>query len=120
MLAIDLSSLNSSRISCIFSWLLDLLLSLIPCLIDLLADVSHLGLVFSVNLFSSFDEDLELLVFAVDRFFFACFSYSCELQKYFCLFVCDCCRRRRMLLLFKYFTKWNSAEILLKMTFADI
>ena len=56
MFAIDLSPLNSSRISCIFSSLLDLLLSLIPCLIDLLADVSHLGLVFSVHVFSSFDE----------------------------------------------------------------
>ena len=31
-----------------FSCLLDLLLSLIPCLIDLLADVSHLGLFFFV------------------------------------------------------------------------
>ena len=39
-----------------FPCLLDLLLSLIPCLIDLLADVSHLGLVFSVHVFSSFDE----------------------------------------------------------------
>ena len=55
MFAIDLSPLNSSRISCIFSCLLDLLLSLIPCMIDLLADVSHLGLVFSVHVFSSFD-----------------------------------------------------------------
>ena len=56
MLAIDLSPLNSSRISCTFSCFLDLLLSLIPCLIDLLADVSHLGLVFSVHVFSFFDE----------------------------------------------------------------
>ena len=56
MFAIELSPLNYSRISCIFSCLLDLLLSLIPCLIDLLADVSHLGLVFSVHVFPSFDE----------------------------------------------------------------
>ena len=79
-------------------------------LFDLLADVSHLGLVCSVHVFSSFDEGQELLVFVVDRFFFACYSYSCELLKYFCLFVCDCYRRRRMLLL-KYLTaEWNSAE----------
>ena len=47
--AIDLIPLNSSRISCIFSCLLDLLVSLIP-LFDLLADVSHLSLLLSVHI----------------------------------------------------------------------
>ena len=53
-------------------------------LVDLLADVFHLGVVFSVQ-FSSFDEGYELLVFAVDRFIFARCSCSCVLLKYFCL-----------------------------------
>ena len=86
MLAIDLIPLNCSRIFCTCSCLLDLL-SLIPCLVFLLMSF-HLGLVFSVHIFSSLDEGQELCVFAVDRFFFARCSNSCVLLKYFCLFVC--------------------------------
>ena len=56
MLAIDLIPLTSSRIFCTLSCRLDLLLSLIPCLI-FFADVSLSGpYVFSVHMFSSFDE----------------------------------------------------------------
>ena len=66
-------------------------------LFDLLTDVSHLSLVFSVH-FSSFDEGQEPLVFAVHRFFFARCRYSC-VRSSISLFVCDRRRRRRMLLL---------------------
>ena len=55
-------------------------------LFDLLADISHLGLVFSVNIFSSFDEGSDLLVFTVDRFFLTRCSYSCALLKCCSLF----------------------------------
>ena len=40
-------------------------------LFDLLADCLSLGPCFFCPSFSSFDQNLELLVFAVDRFFFA-------------------------------------------------
>ena len=76
------SSTNSLYFSCFFFF----------------ADVSHLGLVFSVHISSYLDEGKELLVFTVDRFFLARCSCSCALLKYFTLFTCDCFRRRRMLL----------------------
>ena len=68
VLTIDLLPWNSSRFSSILSCFLDLLLSLIPCLIFLLMSLS-LGPSLSCPCFSSLDEGQELLVFAVDHFF---------------------------------------------------
>ena len=93
--------LNSSRIYyALFSCLVDLSLCLLPCLIFLLMSLTWA--LSSLSIFSPFKEGQELLVFAVDRFFFARCRYNCVRLKYFCLFVCDCCHRRHMLLLNKF------------------
>ena len=62
-------------------------------LFDLLADVSHLGLVFSVHILLFFDEGYELLVFAVDRFFFAACCCSSVSATYLAVavIVVECC-----------------------------
>ena len=96
--ACDLIALNSSSISCIFPSLWDLLLSLIPCLIFMLMSLTW-ALIFSFHIFRLSMRAESSWSFAVDGFLFACCSYSCGVRKYFCLFVCDCCRR----LLPKYF-----------------
>ena len=80
MLPIDLIPMNSSRISSIFSCLLDLLLSLIPRLIFLLMSVTSA---------------LFLCVLQLQVWVAQVFSLSLSLA----LFVCDCCRRRHMILL---------------------
>ena len=71
-------------------------------LFDVHADVSHWGLVFSVHIFSLSDEGQELLVFAVDRFFFARCRYSCVLLRCFTSQLISWgFQRCRVLLLFK-------------------
>ena len=91
MLATFLNPLNSSKSACIFPCLLDLLLSLISCLIFLLM----LGLVFSVRIFRLSDRVKSIwsspsIVSSLR---------AAEKAARFNLFTCDCCRRRRMLLL---------------------
>ena len=66
MLATDLNPVNSSRIACAFLMSFGSFV-VSDSLFDFLADVYHLGLVFSVHIFSSFDDGYELLVFAVDQ-----------------------------------------------------
>ena len=81
-------------------------------LFDLLTDVPHLGLIFSVHVFRLSMKAEDLLVFAVDRFFFACCSHSREMLKHrrrrmlllnFYCHICCCCRRSHCILLPKYF-----------------